>query len=77
MVNRAFITYDCASIRTIVDWRTKANSGNPNIREIINYPSSTDFKTCVTKQGILEMNTKEKTLRFRSSSNGDLIDYAI
>lgn len=23
------------------------------------------------------MNTKEKTLRFRSSSNGDIIDYAI
>ena len=77
IVNRAYITYNCASIRTIVDWRTKASSGNPNIREIINYPSAADFKTCVTKQGILEMNTKEKTLRFRSSSNGDIIDYSI
>jgi len=77
IVNRAYITYNCATIRTIVDWRTKASSRNPNIREIINYPSATDFKTCVTKQGILEMKTKERTLVFRSSSNGDLIDYGI
>lgn len=74
IVNRVYITYNCATIgttvatiRTIVDWRTKSAKGSPNIREIINYPSSTDFKTCVTKQGIVEMNTKEKTLRFRSS----------
>jgi hypothetical protein len=74
---RAHITYECDGIKTIVDWREKNDKGKPDVREILNYNGTNDVKTCVTKGGILELNTKEKTLQIRSSTNGELIDYAL
>jgi hypothetical protein len=62
LINRAFVTFECDGIKTIVDWRNKFEEGKPNIREILNYPGVSDVKTCVTKGGILEMNVKTKTL---------------
>lgn len=74
---RTYITYICDGITTIVDWREKNEKGKPDVREIINYKGTTNIKTCVTKGGILEMDTKEKILQIRRSSNGEMIDYSL
>lgn len=79
VVQRAHITFDCGQLRTIVDWRNKNEEGHPDIREIINYDAPNISLTCVTKSGILELDTfpREQNLKLRSNVNGEIINYNV
>lgn len=75
LVQRAHITYQCeGGLQALIDWRTQLSGGLPNVREILNY-NSADMKVCVTKGGILELDTKAGSLTLTTATIGETINY--
>ena len=75
LVVRAHIVYQCdGGLQALIDWRTQLEGGHPNVREILNY-NSADTKVCVTKGGILELDTKTGNLFLITANIGEIINY--